>query len=44
VALDAALQRAGFRFCTLDLGGFASGRLNVRLPQPSVRRLVTETG
>lgn len=30
--LDAAVRAAGFTFCALDLGGFASGRLNALLP------------
>lgn len=36
--LDTAVREAGFRFGALDLGGFTSGRMNVLLPQPSVRR------
>jgi pyridinium-3,5-biscarboxylic acid mononucleotide sulfurtransferase len=38
VGLDAAVREAGFRFAALDLGGFASGRMNVLLAQPSVPR------
>lgn len=30
--IDAAVRGAGFTFCSLDLGGFASGRLNDLLP------------
>ncbi|MFY1669638.1 ATP-dependent sacrificial sulfur transferase LarE [Plantactinospora sp. WMMB334] len=30
--IDAVVRAAGFDFCALDLGGFASGRLNVLLP------------
>ncbi|GAB2759044.1 ATP-dependent sacrificial sulfur transferase LarE [Salinifilum aidingensis] len=29
--LDSAVRAAGFRFCSLDMGGFASGRMNVLL-------------
>ncbi|MFF5106674.1 ATP-dependent sacrificial sulfur transferase LarE [Streptomyces sp. NPDC000134] len=35
--LDAAVRRAGFVFCALDLAGFSSGRMNVLLGMPSVR-------
>jgi pyridinium-3,5-biscarboxylic acid mononucleotide sulfurtransferase len=35
-ALNAAARQAGFRFAALDLAGFASGRMNVLLPLPSV--------
>lgn len=34
--LDAAVRGAGFLFCTLDLRGFASGRMNVLLGMPAV--------
>ncbi|MET8144282.1 ATP-dependent sacrificial sulfur transferase LarE [Sphaerisporangium sp. NPDC005288] len=30
--IDAAVRDAGFTFCSLDLSGFASGRLNALLP------------
>ncbi|PRY02411.1 ATP-dependent sacrificial sulfur transferase LarE [Allonocardiopsis opalescens] len=30
--LDAGVRACGFTFCALDLGGFASGRLNALLP------------
>ena len=30
--IDTAVRGAGFAFCSLDLGGFASGRMNVLLP------------
>lgn len=30
--IDAAVRGAGFTFCSLDLSGFASGRLNALLP------------
>ncbi|MBP2708670.1 ATP-dependent sacrificial sulfur transferase LarE [Microbispora sp. RL4-1S] len=30
--IDAAVRGAGFSFCSLDLSGFASGRLNALLP------------
>jgi uncharacterized protein len=35
-ALDAALTSAGFRFASLDLQGFVSGRMNVMLGLPPV--------
>ena len=35
-ALDSAVREVGFRFAALDLGGFASGRMNVLLAQPSM--------
>ncbi|SHL20969.1 uncharacterized protein SAMN05443637_12124 [Pseudonocardia thermophila] len=34
--ISAAVRRAGFRFCALDLDGFASGRMNVLLGMPAV--------
>lgn len=36
--LDAAVREAGFVFCALDLAGFSSGRMNVLLGMPSVRK------
>ncbi|HEY2206636.1 MAG TPA: ATP-dependent sacrificial sulfur transferase LarE [Pseudonocardia sp.] len=33
--LDTAVRAAGFRFCALDLQGFASGRMNVLLGIPA---------
>jgi pyridinium-3,5-biscarboxylic acid mononucleotide sulfurtransferase len=35
--VDAAVRRAGFEFCALDLQGFRSGRMNVLLGVPGVR-------
>jgi uncharacterized protein len=37
-ALDAAVRAAGFRFCALDLAGFASGRMNTLIPVDALRR------
>jgi uncharacterized protein len=37
-ALDAAVRAAGFRFCALDLAGFASGRMNDLIPVDALRR------
>ncbi|MCW2720266.1 MAG: hypothetical protein JWR81_4088 [Pseudonocardia sp.] len=34
--IDAVLRSAGFEFCTLDLQGFRSGRMNVLLGVPAV--------
>lgn len=31
-AIDRAVRAAGFSFCSLDLAGFASGRMNVLIP------------
>jgi uncharacterized protein len=36
--LDAAVREAGFVFCALDLAGFSSGRMNVLLGMPSIRK------
>jgi uncharacterized protein len=37
-ALDAAMRGAGFRFCALDLAGFASGRMNALIPAETLLR------
>ena len=37
-ALDAAVRGAGFRFCALDLAGFASGRMNDLIPVGALMR------
>lgn len=37
-ALDSAVRGAGFRFCALDLAGFASGRMNDLIPVDVLRR------
>jgi uncharacterized protein len=37
-ALDAAVRGAGFRFCALDLTGFASGRMNDLIPVGALLR------
>jgi uncharacterized protein len=37
-SIEGALLAAGFRFASVDLGGFASGRMNVLLPTPAVGR------
>lgn len=41
-AIDSAIKRAGFLFCSLDLAGFASGSMNVLIsPESLIGRLST---